>query len=141
MRNEPRRGLSIEETIPMQKSAYQRTPSWVVISLLAGLVGTPATASVIYNGVAAGDMSSSDAILWTRADNGGFTTALTAQVSTDPSFTTGVATFSGQTNAAADFTLKLNATSLTPNTQYYYRFTDGTTTSPVGSFTTAPLAN
>src|SRR5215468_6797091 len=141
MRNEPRRGLYIEETIPMQKSAYQRTPFWVVISLLASLVGTPATASVIYNGVAAGDMSSSDAILWTRADNGGLTTALTAQVSTDPTFATGVKTITGTTNAAADFTLKLNATSLTPNTQYYYRFTDGTTTSPVGSFTTPAPAN
>ena len=108
----------------MQKSAYQRTPFWVVISLLAGLVGTPATASVIYNGVAAGDMSNSDAILWTRADNGGLTTALTAQVSTDPTFATGVKTFTGTTNAAADFTLKLNATSLASNTQYYYRFTD-----------------
>jgi len=92
----------------MQQSACPRTIFWAVVSLFAALAGTSATASVIYNGVAEGDMSSSDAILWTRADNGGLTTALTAQVSTDPTVATGVKTFTGTTNAAANFTLKLN---------------------------------
>jgi phosphodiesterase/alkaline phosphatase D-like protein len=45
-----------------------------------------AQAAVVFDGVAAGNASSADAILWTRADNGGSTTSLTAQVAADPGF-------------------------------------------------------
>jgi phosphodiesterase/alkaline phosphatase D-like protein len=54
----------------------------LVSTILAGLPPA-AYATVVFDGVAAGDASSSDAILWTRADNGGSTTSLTAQVATD----------------------------------------------------------
>jgi phosphodiesterase/alkaline phosphatase D-like protein len=80
-----------------------------------------AQAAVVFDGVAAGDVSSTDAILWTRADNGGSTTSLTAQVATDPGFTNIVDTLNATTSADSDFTLKLDATGLASNTRYYYR--------------------
>ena len=108
-------------------------------ALCAAFAGLAAPASaVIYNGIAAGDMTSNDAILWTRADNGGATIGLTAQVSTDINFGSIAGSYAGTTSAAADFTLKVDATGLAAGTGYYYRFTDGTTTSQVGRFTTAP---
>ena len=101
----------------------------------------PALGAVRFDGIAAGDATSSAAILWTRADNGGQTAALTAEVSDDPAFGRGVRRFAGTTSAASDFTLKLDATGLAPNTVYYYRFTDGSTSSPTGRFTTPPAGN
>lgn len=114
---------------------------WCMAGAALCLAPQFASAGVIFSGVAAGDATSSDAILWTRADNGGSTTPLNAQVSTDAAFGSGVLTYSGTTAAAADYTLKLDATGLSGNTQYFYRFTDGTAVSQVGSFTTAPSSN
>ena len=106
------------------------------------MVALAAHAEVVFDGVAAGDASSTDTILWTRADNGGRTTNLTAQVATDRGFASIVATLGGATAADSDFTLKLRATGLAANTRYFYRFAvpDGVM-SPVGRFTTAPAAN
>ena len=86
-------------------------------TILASSLAIPASAAVVFNGVAAGDMTSNDAILWTRADNGGAATALTAQVATDSNFTNVVGTYSGSTAASTDFTLKVDATGLSANTQ------------------------
>ncbi len=107
------------------------------------LLAAAAAASATYYGVAAGDMTATDVILWTRATDAAGTApvALIAQVSTDPNFATGVTTISGSTSAATDFTLKLNATGLAPNSTYYYRFVDGTgAASATGTFMTAPAA-
>src|SRR5260370_22596978 len=93
----------------------------LALTILAAL--TPALrAEMVSDGVAAGDAASTDAILWTGAENGGSPTVLTAQVATDPSFGNIVGTISGTTDGNNDFTLKLDATGLTANTQYYYRF-------------------
>ena len=110
-------------------------------TMLTTFVAAPfaaASAAVVFDAVSAGDMTGSDAILWTRADNGGATTSLTAQVSANASFTGPLLTFNGTTSAAADYTLKLDATGLSAGTTYFYRFTDGATTSMAGRFTTAP---
>ena len=113
----------------------------VVVSTILSGSSPSGYATVMFDGVAAGDASSSDAILWTRADNGGSTTSLTAQVATDPGFQNNLETFTGTTSADADFTLKLDATGLAGNTQYYYRFLAGNVASGTGQFTTAPAAN
>jgi phosphodiesterase/alkaline phosphatase D-like protein len=47
---------------------------------------------VVFHGVVAGDVSATDAIVWTRADNGGSPTSLTEQVATDPGFSNIVST-------------------------------------------------
>src|SRR5947207_8020042 len=113
----------------------------LAVFILAALTQTT-RAEVVFGGVAAGDASPTDAILWTRADNGGRIADLTALVATDADFANIVATLSGTTSADSDFTLKLRAAALTANTQYYYRFLGpGGVASPTGQFTTAPAAN
>jgi phosphodiesterase/alkaline phosphatase D-like protein len=116
---------------------------WTLLATtIVAAFGPAAQAAVVFDGVAAGDASSTDAILWTRADNDGSATSLTAQVATDPGFANIIGTLNGSTSATSDFTLKLDATGLASNTQYYYRFVaPGGTTSPTGQFTTAPTAN
>jgi phosphodiesterase/alkaline phosphatase D-like protein len=108
------------------------------------LIARWAEAGISYNAVAAGDATSSDAILWTRAldSTSPAATSLTAQVSTDPNFGTVAATLNGSTDPAQDFTLKLDATGLNANTQYYYRFVaPGDVVSSTGTFKTAPAAS
>jgi hypothetical protein len=99
------------------------------------------TPSVSFLGVGAGDASSSDAILWTRAKDSATATgvALMAQVSTDQSFATGLATFAGITDPAHDYTIHIDATGLQSGTRYFYRFVaNDNTVSQVGTFVTAP---
>ena len=95
-------------------------------------------AAPYFDAVAAGDMSSQGAIIWTRADNGGAAKGLIGQVSTDAAFSNIVWSGSGSTVPANDYTLKLAATGLASNGHYYYRFTDGSTASQIGQFSTTP---
>ena len=112
----------------------------VVAATFLAAVASEARPAVIFDGVAAGDVTSTDAILWARADDGGNTTRLTAQIATDPGFTNIVSALDGTTTAASDFTLKLDATGLTSNTRYYFHFvTPDGIASPTGQFTTAPM--
>jgi phosphodiesterase/alkaline phosphatase D-like protein len=99
--------------------------------------------STTFLAVAAGDATSNDAILWTRAQDSASTAGvpLTALVSTDPNFGAGVF-YTGTTDPAHDYTIHLDATGLQSGTQYYYRFVAGDgTSSPIGTFKTAPAPN
>jgi phosphodiesterase/alkaline phosphatase D-like protein len=101
------------------------------------------TPKVSFVGVGAGDATSTDAILWTRAQDITRTTGvgLIAQVSTDSTFASGLATFAGITDPVHDYTIHINATGLEPGTRYFYRFVaDDDTVSQVGTFVTAPSA-
>jgi uncharacterized protein YjiK/phosphodiesterase/alkaline phosphatase D-like protein len=99
-----------------------------------------------FSGVAAGDATSNDAILWTRTfdpiTNKGVNSNLTAQVSTDANF--GSIAFSYKILARTDAldhdgTIKIDATGLASGTKYYYRFLNTTGEfSQVGTFKTAP---
>jgi phosphodiesterase/alkaline phosphatase D-like protein len=115
------------------------TRRWARLSV--ELLEARLTPSVSFLGVGAGDASSNDAILWTRAQDSATATgvALMAQVSTDQTFATGLATFAGITDPAHDYTIHIDATGLASGTRYYYRFvaSDGTL-SQVGTFVTAP---
>jgi phosphodiesterase/alkaline phosphatase D-like protein len=108
---------------------------FLAAAFLTALIAA-AWGAVVFDGVAAGDVSSTDAVLWTRADNEGNTTNLTAQIGTDPGFTNIVSTLNGTTSAVSDFTLKLDATGLASNAHYYYRFlASAGVTSGIGQFT------
>ena len=114
---------------------------------LAGMASLSVTAltakaTVSFLGVAAGDATSQDAILWTRAvdTNAPASVALTAQVSTDVTFGS-FASFNVNTDTTKDYTAKVLANGLVAGTKYYYRFTDGTNFSLVGAFKTAPNTN
>jgi alkaline phosphatase D len=93
------------------------------------------------HGVASGDVTPNSAILWTRVDR---QTSVKVEVWNNPSLT-GQKAFEStesQTSSGNDFTVKIDATGLTPNTTYYYRFRHGDeagdSVSPVGTFKTAP---
>jgi alkaline phosphatase D len=93
-------------------------------------------------GVASGDPLANQVILWTHAKYPGSDTAVTLQyqVATDAAFTQIVS--QGDVVAAADtgFTAKADATGLTAGTSYFYRFVQGSATSPVGRTRTLPTS-
>lgn len=106
---------------------------------------TSADASVAFLGVAAGDATTNDATVWTRAKDeiSPGPTQLNVQITTDPNFITGVTTLlAGTADATTDYTVKTNLGSLRAATLYYYRFQtlDASVTSNVGKFKTAPDA-
>lgn len=117
--------------------------SILAFALTASLMLSALTQSTIsYSGVAAGDATSSSAMLWTRTvdttTNQGKIANLTVQLSTDPQFHSILSSFSGVTDPQRDYTLKIEATGLKSGTRYYYRFQSANGFSPVGSFKTAP---
>ena len=117
-------------------------------AVLAIFFATPASplAATAFSGVAAGDMASNDAILWTRAfdptTGRPLAAAVTAQLAAEPEFHKIIFAYRGRTNPARDGTLKIDATGLAGHTRYFYRFVavDGAV-SPTGQFVTAPRDN
>ena len=117
-------------------------------AVLAIFFATPASplAATAFSGVAAGDMASNDAILWTRAfdptTGRPLAAAVTAQLAAEPEFHKIIFAYRGKTNPARDGTLKIDATGLAGHTRYFYRFVaaDGAV-SPTGQFVTAPRDN
>jgi len=96
---------------------------------------------VFSHGIASGDPSADAVILWTRItpDNpaaGALDVAW--DVSKDENFATLDASGIFQTNAARDWTVKIDAMGLTSDAVYYYRFRVGDTVSPLGQTKTLP---
>ncbi len=110
----------------------------VVLAASAVLVHAVATADAASpgfpHGVAAGEVTSTSAILWTRAAKPG--SVIVAYGVADG----GTATRSFRLRAARvnDFTLQHRVRGLEPGTTYEYRFAQGNALSPIGTFTTAP---
>src|SRR5215475_14314340 len=114
-----------------------------VLFFAAGFMISTADADVTFLGVAAGDATTNDVIVWTRAKDEANPqpTNINVQISTDPTFNTGVTTFlAGTADAPTDYTVKSNVGGLAAGTVYYYRFqtTTASVTSNVGKFKTAP---
>ena len=104
------------------------------------------------HGIASGDPLCDRIILWTRVapingDTHNSTNTcqicVNYQISTDTSFTNCVATGQTSTSGDIDYTVKVDATGLSPFTVYYYRFSvcNSNNYSPVGRTKTAPLPN
>jgi phosphodiesterase/alkaline phosphatase D-like protein len=99
---------------------------------------------IFTDGVASGDVTSSSAVLWTRIDRD---TSVKVEVWNNPQLH-GRKAFQRlvqHVSAERDFTVKVDATDLSPDTAYSYRFkhedADGTAYSDVGTFRTAPAAD
>lgn len=94
-------------------------------------------------GVASGDPLSDRVILWTHAQysNSEASVELAWQVASDSNFTQLVAQGTTSATAASGFTAKVDATGLSANTAYYYRFRNGNQHSPVGRTRTLPTGN
>jgi len=112
-----------------------------------GLFGsTPLFAQLQFSGVAAGDASSANAVVWTRAVDPAApaTTLLKLDIApNDPTLTVGVTNYFVATDALLDYTAKIALTGLAADTRYYYRFSDllnPAAASLVGTFKTAPAA-
>ncbi|NJN66915.1 MAG: ExeM/NucH family extracellular endonuclease [Chloroflexaceae bacterium] len=82
------------------------------------------------NGVAAGDVTTSSAVLWTRSTALG---EVTFEYSTDSTFATGTQAV-GATVTDPLIPVKVPVEGLTPGTRYYYRVTDASGSSASGQF-------
>ncbi|MGE3470852.1 MAG: alkaline phosphatase, partial [Vicinamibacterales bacterium] len=128
------------------RRAWTRATRWALLVGLAVAAATGARADsggvpVFTDGVASGDVTATAAILWTRIDRDA---NVKVEVWTNPHLQ-GMKAFQQtvpHASPAHDFTIKVDATGLTPGTTYYYRFkhddTDGASFSEIGTFRTAP---
>jgi phosphodiesterase/alkaline phosphatase D-like protein len=106
-------------------------------ALAAGLVtavglAAPSPQGFAY-GVAAGEMTTTSARLWTRAPEAGAVTLTVTGAGASRSFRLTAA-------RADDLTVQRAVGGLRPGTTYRYRFAQGRVGSPAGSFETAPAA-
>ncbi len=93
-----------------------------------------------YHGVASGDPLSDRVILWTRITSQNASETIGWEIATDTTFTTIINSGTTTTNANKDYTVKVDATGLQPNTWYYYRFSNNGTYSLKGRTKTSPVS-
>ncbi|MFG2876724.1 alkaline phosphatase D family protein [Streptomyces sp. NPDC048337] len=105
------------------------------------------SAPAFLHGVASGDPLPDGILLWTRVtptpeavpgSGIGPVVQVDWEVAGDKAFSRIVARGTATASAATDHTVKVDVRGLQPHTPYWYRFTAGTTTSPVGRTLTTP---
>ena len=102
-------------------------------TLVFGTVSATAASPGFRYGVAAGEMTSASAVLWTRAPHAG---KVTVRVSRSKSLRSAVV-YLAEARAVNDLTVTRKVF-VAPGTRYWYRFEQGGARSVVGTFTTAP---
>ena len=102
--------------------------------LVAAAVSADAATPAFRYGVAAGEITSTSAILWTRAPGSG---AVTVRVSPNRSLG-GSRLATAMAKAADDLTLSIVVRGLSASSRYYYEFAQGRARSRRGTFVTAP---
>ncbi len=97
------------------------------------------------HGVASGDPLSDRVILWTRLtpapEDKKKTLSISWEMATDLHFKNLVTNGTGSTSHQRDFTFKVDAQQLKPDTTYYYRFQSGENTSITGTTKTLPVGS
>lgn len=103
--------------------------------------GSDPTAYRFPQGIASGDPRPDSIILWTRIDGSTAPVAAKVELALDEAFTQPIALSNATVTAEPewDHTIRHKVTGLQPHTTYYYRFTAGSSVSPVGRTKTAPL--
>jgi alkaline phosphatase D len=141
------RPLQIKPTVPRtsRRGFFKATGSAAAVAAAGTLVGrATAAARVFQHGVASGDPLHDRVILWTRVTVPESTKPALVNyiVATDPDMSDIVLRGAAATTAVIDFTVKVDAGAglsvLQPSTTYYYRFTAGGETSPIGRTKTLP---
>ena len=95
-----------------------------------------------YHGVSSGDPLSDRVIIWTRVTpTVAGTISVNWQIATDTVFAHIVNSGSVTTDSTVDYTVKVDATGLSANKWYYYRFKTGSTYSITGRTKTLPVGN
>ena len=110
-------------------------------------VAATARSGVFGFGVASGDPTATEVLLWTRVtptpgsvpgSGTGPSSNVTWELSADASFQRVLRSGTTRTDAGRDHTVKVVVSDLAPYTEYYYRFRTRGATSPVGRTQTAP---
>jgi alkaline phosphatase D len=101
--------------------------------------GGPPPTGTFQHGVASGDPLPNAVMLWTRVSEQTAAVDVTWEIATDSAFASVVTMGTFMTDASRDYTVKVDATGLSPATTYYYRFTLAGTHSPIGRTKTAPM--
>lgn len=93
-----------------------------------------------YHGVASGDPLSDRVILWTRVtpENNEKNISVLWEIAADEEFQSVVNSGNAETGPDHDYTVKVDALNLQPDTRYFYRFKASGSISPVGKTRTAP---
>lgn len=115
-------------------------------SAATGACGTPAVRAPRYNGVvafshgvASGDPGVDRVVIWTRVSpQGGGDVPVRWVIARDRDLKAVVQTGEITTNAARDYTVKIDVTGLRPNQRLHYGFLCGNARSPVGKTRTLP---
>ena len=107
----------------------------VALCVPVGLAASASPPAGFAYGVAAGEITSTSAVLWTRAPRPG---GITFDVLGGPGSRSGVVFVPKSALDSSDQTFRIAVRGLTPGTKYQYHFQQGATSSPVGSFKTAP---
>jgi alkaline phosphatase D len=115
-----------------------RTASLLLAALAGAAVPAAASARGFSLGVAAGDVTSSTAIIWTRA---GHTGTVRVEVAGDRRFHHVVAHGSIRARKSADLTVRIKLKGLKPGRDYYFRWRQGSARSQEGHFQTAYKAS
>ena len=102
-------------------------------TLVLAAVSAEAADGSFREGVAAGEVTASSAVLWTRAPRVG---RVVLTVTTSTSVPLGRFTLTAK--RVNDRTVQRAVRALEAGTSYRYFFTQGKSKSPIGSFTTAP---
>lgn len=112
---------------------------------LRGFSVQAAAPAYFTHGVASGDPLADRVILWTRLIPGSgehSTIHCQWQVAKDLAFKQIVSTGTASTNFERDYTVKIDAAGLSPNSSYFYRFlTDDQLASPIGMTRTLPVGD
>ncbi len=98
----------------------------------------PTSASAFRYGVTVGEVTSSSAMLWTRADRSG---SVTLQVARNRRFTRGMKLYALRARRSRDLTVQRKVSRLRAGRRYWFRFIQGRRRSRRGTFTTAPRRN
>jgi alkaline phosphatase D len=127
----------------MKRSSWLFAAALPILALFAVSAPAALAASADFtSGVASGDVTSTKAILWTRAVPSGPSTNIKLEVWKEADCLTGPKAFQASNiamSAARDYTIKVDAVGLPPATAYCYRFRRGDEAfSDVGHFRTAP---
>ncbi|NVJ97463.1 MAG: alkaline phosphatase D family protein [Alphaproteobacteria bacterium] len=108
-------------------------------ALVTGRAGFAQNQSGFTHGIASGDPLADRVILWTRYMPSGTSNAsVNYQVATDSGFLHIVSQGQTRTSLKKDYTVKVDARGLAPDTRYYYRFEADGQYSPVGQTKTLP---
>lgn len=98
--------------------------------------------AIFTHGVASGDPTTTNVILWTRAtSSGGFDIPVEWRVSTTPDMANVVRSGEDLARVLRDHTVKVDVAGLSPGQTYYYQFRTRGSVSPVGVTRTLPVGS